>query len=422
MASSTTQKTWELKTMNSIKVLSCLVLLSACSYLVHPIAGNFNDDPEQAKLELSPAATKLLDETFKDLDKGCLVDVHVHAVGNGEDNSGNWVNQDMASIFAPYKRLQFNVYLSASGIDDLDHVESQYNKRLLRLLETEPRYGKIFMLAFDWHRDESGKIHKDHSSFHIDNDYVVKVAQSSKRIMPAISLHPDQENALSELERFGKAGVKLMKWLPNAMRIDPANKKHEAFYKIMKKYNMILLSHAGVEKAVEGEVYQELGNPLRLRYPLSLGLKVIAAHAASRGQCIDMDDPNKAHVECFDLFWRMFNEKKWENNLFADISGLTIHARLGKPLDVLLEHPEIHHRLMNGSDYPLPAINILYRTSQLEDQGYLTEDEAEALDEIYKFNPLVFDLAMKRTLRHPKTGQKFLPEAFTMPKELGCFN
>ncbi len=134
-----------------------------------------------------------------------------------------------------------------------------------------------------------------------------------------------------------------------------------------------------------------------------------------------MDDPKKPHVDCFDLFWRMFQEKEWKDNLFADISGLTIHARLGKPLDVLLEHPEVHERLMNGSDYPLPAINILYRTSQLRDQGYLTEAQADGLNEIYKFNPLVFDMAMKRTLKHPKTGQKFLPQAFTVPKALNCF-
>lgn len=408
--------------MNILKILVTSTFLSACSYLVHPIAGNFNPDPMQAKSELSPNALKILDDTFKDLDSDCLIDVHLHAVGNGENNSENWVNEEMASIFSPYKKLQFNVYLSASGVDDLDHVESQYNKRLSSLLDSEPRYGRAFLLGFDWHRDSDGNILKEHSSFHIDNDYILKVTDANPRLMPAVSVHPDRKDALSELERFGKRGVKLVKWLPNAMRIDPSDKKHAPFYAIMKKYNMTLLSHAGIEKAVEGEVYQELGNPLRLRYPLSQGVKVIAAHAASRGQCIDMDDSNKPHVDCFDLFWRIFQEKQWEGKLFADNSGLTIHARLGKPIEVLLTHPEVHHRLMNGSDYPLPAINILYRTSQLEDQGYLTEEEAEGLNEIYKFNPLVFDLAMKRTLKHPKTGQKFLPEAFTIPKELACFN
>lgn len=397
-------------------------MLNSCSYLVHPIAGNFSDDPEQAKSELSPAGQKVLDETFKDLDPECLIDVHLHAVGSGENNSGNWVNEEMASILAPYKKLQFNVYMSASSITDIEHAESQYNRRLAQLLASEPRYGRAFLLAFDWHRDENGVIDQSHTSFHIDNDYVYKVASAHPRLMPAISIHPDRTDALSELERFGKLGVKLVKWLPNAMRINPSDPKHEAFYKIMKKYNMILLSHAGVEKAVEGEVYQEMGNPLHLRYPLSLGVKVIAAHAASRGQCIDLDDPAKVHADCFDLFWRLFQDKKWDGKLFADVSGLTIHARVGKPLDVLLQHPEVHHRLMNGSDYPLPAINILYRTSQLKSLGYLTEEEADALNEIYKFNPLVFDLAMKRTLHHPTTGQKFLPEAFTMPKELGCFN
>ena len=56
---------------------------------------------------------------------------------------------------------------------------------------------------------------------------------------------------------------------------------------MMKKYRMILLSHTGEEQAVEAEENQRLGNPLLLRRPLELGIRVIMAHSASLGTCDD---------------------------------------------------------------------------------------------------------------------------------------
>ncbi len=44
---------------------------------------------------------------------------------------------------------------------------------------------------------------------------------------------------------------------------------------------------------------------------------------------------------------------------------------------------------VNGSDYPLPAVNLLIRTRPLVKQGYINADEAESLKEIYDYNPLL---------------------------------
>ena len=71
---------------------------------------------------------------------------------------------------------------------------------------------------------------------------------------------------------------------------------------------------------------------------------------------------------------------------------------------------------MNGSDYPLPAINWIYRTSQWKDQGYITDSERESLNQIYHYNPLLFDFVSKRTLHHPKTGMQLRPEIFICQK------
>ena len=86
--------------------------------------------------------------------------------------------------------------------------------------------------------------------------------------------------------------------------------------------------------------------------------------------------------------------------------------RLPRPLLTLLKRTDLHPRLVNGSDYPLPAINTVCRTRDLVELGLITENERESLNEIYEYNPLLFDLAVKRTVRHPVTGDRFPPSVF----------
>ncbi|PYS67123.1 MAG: hypothetical protein DMF69_24020, partial [Acidobacteria bacterium] len=81
--------------------------------------------------------------------------------------------------------------------------------------------------------------------------------------------------------------------------------------------------------------------------------------------------------------------------------------------------PDIQERLVNGSDYPLPAVNILIRTSTLAKQGYLTTEERTLLNEIYDYNPLLFDIVVKRTIRLPGTERKLPPSVFMVNPQLG---
>jgi hypothetical protein len=77
-----------------------------------------------------------------------------------------------------------------------------------------------------------------------------------------------------------------------------------------------------------------------------------------------------------------------------------------------LAHPEMHHRLVNGSDYPLPSINAVISTSKLVRAGLLSKKDQENLKEIYQYNPLLFDFVLKRSLKHPDTGAKLAPTVF----------
>ena len=59
-----------------------------------------------------------------------------------------------------------------------------------------------------------------------------------------------------------------------------------------------------------------------------------------------------------------WDDKKYEGLVFGEISAMTQFNRCGTPLTTILEREDLHDRLVNGSDYPLPAVNVLIRTAR----------------------------------------------------------
>ncbi|HEV2834059.1 MAG TPA: hypothetical protein VGW58_02015, partial [Pyrinomonadaceae bacterium] len=187
----------------------------------------------------------------------------------------------------------------------------------------------------------------------------------------------------------------------------------------MKELGLILLSHGGEEKAVEAEEDQKLGNPLLLRRALDHGVKVIVAHCAGLGSNEDLDSKDRKQVHNFDLFLRLMDEKRYEGLVFGEVSAMTQFNRAGKPLTTILQREDLHERLVNGSDYPLPAVNVLIRTKPLVNHGYITSAEAGSLKEIYQYNPLLFDFVLKRTVRVPGTERRLPAAVFMTNSALG---
>jgi len=211
----------------------------------------------------------------------------------------------------------------------------------------------------------------------------------------------------------------MVKWLPNSMGINPADPRCDDFYDRMKKWNMVLLCHTGQEHSIDPPgINQSLGNPLLLRRPLERGVKVIAAHCASEGEGVDLDHPEQPKESNFHLFLRLMDEPQFKDLLFADISAITAFRRLGDPLTTILDRFDLHSRLVYGSDYPVPAIKFVVQTSKLVSHQYITENERTLLNEIWEYNPLLFDYVLKRCLKSPRTGNSFPPSVFTYNKKL----
>lgn len=91
----------------------------------------------------------------------------------------------------------------------------------------------------------------------------------------------------------------MVKWLPNSQGMHLSHAKCQVFYRRMKELNMVLLTHTGLEHAVDMAYHNDvLGNALLLRAPLDAGVRVIAAHCASEGaECVHQREMTEVESE-----------------------------------------------------------------------------------------------------------------------------
>lgn len=380
--------------------------------------------PAEPDGPLSRDAEAFLDRAWEGIDPARTLDVHTHVVGLGVGGTGCWVNPRMTQWARhPVHYAKFLIYQRASGITDTARADAQYVENLVGLIRSQKRHGRHLILAFDQVYGEDGQPRPDDSEFFTPNDYVLKLAREYPDCFVAgASVHPYRADAVDELHRLAESGAVAVKWLPNAQQMDASSARCDGYFDALAKLGLPLITHVGEEQAVHAEEAQKLGNPLHFRRPLDRGVKVVMAHCASLGTGEDLDQGGAAppRVENLDLFLRLMGEERYRGQLFGDVSALPQYNRADRPLREMLSRADLHERLVNGSDYPLPAINALTRTGVLLGLGYLNGDDRRLLNELDRHNPLAFDFALKRTLRVTKDDveQGFGREVFMPPAEL----
>jgi uncharacterized protein len=352
-------------------------------------------------------------------------DAHAHIAGTGDSGSGIFTTPDMESLWHPIQYAQHKFYLNA-GCTKKGQVDSSYVERLLGLVKElnsvatgfagekakSPPKAKLMLFAFEQAYDETGNAQPAHTAFYVPNAYVQQVVRSAPEFFEWVcSIHPYRRDAVDALDAAVGNGARAVKWLPSAMGIDPASPRCDAFYRALARLNVPLICHAGEEKAVEGMGFHDANNPLKMRRAMDAGVRVVIAHCASIGEDIDLDKGrNGPHVRSFELFSRLMDDAHYRHFLFADISAIVMRNRSIVTLRAILEHQDWHGRLLNGSDYPLPGVLPLFTTGKLAKSGLLDHVAVPLLDEIQRYNPLLFDFVLKRQLR--AGTQKFPANVF----------
>ncbi len=388
-----------------------------------PIAGAYRYTPQEIQFTLTPSSQELIQRAFEGIESSKLIDYHLHLIGTCTALTGNFIHPHFLSWRHPLLHLMALSFQSAFGIKDIKQADQEALTRLVNLVINTKQKGKYCLLALDKYYDNKGCFDPIKTKLYVSNEYIFSIAQKYQdRFIPVISLHPYRDDAIDELQKWAEQGVKIIKWLPNSMGMNPSDKRCLPFYHKMQKLGMILLSHTGFESATPLANCQEFGNPLLLRAPLEQGIKVIMAHCATLGKNKDLDDPQRKKTANFDLFLRMAQESNYRDLLFGDLAAITQINRISY-LNALIEYTQpgglLEGRIINGSDYPLPAFNILISTRVLKLMGFLDKEELKSLNEIYYYNPLLFDFVLKRTIRHSQTHQCFPSQLFMANEKLG---
>ncbi len=270
-----------------------------------------------------------------------IVDMHCHMAGIGAGGSGCFVSPKLRNNW------RFNIYLRSFGVSRQEIIEqgdSLIADRISASLAQSSFVSKAVLLALDGVVGADGQLDTNRTEVYVPSEFVADMAARHTNLLFGAPVNPYRTDALERLQWAKMHGAVLVKWIPPIMEIDPADPKLIPFYKKMAALNLPLLSHAGKEKSFS-RAEAALGDPERLRLPLSLGVTVIAAHTAAGEKYHGERGP--------DRLARLMREYP---HLYTDISALTQINRRGC-LKEALTKPEFSGRLVYGTDFPL--INTL---------------------------------------------------------------
>lgn len=266
-----------------------------------------------------------------------IVDMHCHIAGIGAGGSGCFVSPRLQHNW------RFKIYLHSFGVSQkelLQSGDSLVGDRISESLAQSKFVSQAVVLALDGVVDAKGNLDTNRTEVYVPNEFVAEMAARHTNLLFGASVNPYRPDALARLEWAKAHGAVLVKWIPPIMAIDPADPRLIPFYKKMVELNLPLLSHTGKEKSFS-RADEELGDPEKLRLPLSLGVTVVAAHIASSEKYHGERGP--------DRLARLMGEFP---NLYTDISALTQINRPGR-LKEALTRPEFSGRLVYGTDFPL---------------------------------------------------------------------
>ena len=238
---------------------------------------------------------------------------------------------------------RFKIYLHSFGVTKKEVMEKGdgiIGDKISASLAQSKFVRQAVILALDGVVDGQGNLDTNRTEVYVPDEFVAAVCAQHTNLLFGCSVNPYRPDALARLEWAKAHGAVLVKWIPPVMAIQPDDPQLIPFYQKMVELNLPLLCHTGEEKSFS-RASADLGDPEKLRLPLSLGVKVIAAHIASGGTYHGERGP--------DRLARLMREYP---NLYTDISALT---NVNKPgcLKEALTKPEFAGRLVYGTDYPL---------------------------------------------------------------------
>lgn len=309
-----------------------------------------------------------------------IIDMHVHIAGVGSKNSGCFVSATMR------KDWRFKLYLRSFDVSEkeiLAQGDMLIADKMSKLLVESHYVSRAVILALDGVVDANGNLDFANTEIYVPNEFVVRAVAQHKNFLFGASINPYRKDAIQRIHWAKEHGAVLVKWIPAIMNIDPSDPKIIPFYRELVKLDLPLLTHTGFERSFP-KVNNQYCDPEKLRLPLSLGVKVIAAHIASVGKY--------SGERSTDRLARLMLEFP---NLYSDISSLTQFDKL-RYLKEALTRNEFKNRLVYGSDFPLINTALVSPWFYVKRLGIKKAREIASLK-----NPWDRDVKLKQELGTP---------------------
>jgi len=252
-----------------------------------------------------------------------LIDVHTHLVNPGY-NFKKRINSFSVNLMKKrYKFKSFDEYLTA-------FLKQLSNSKI----------------------DKAVLIGIENSSICAGNKHVLNICRKyPDKFLYGINLNPDDKDIEELIKQAASEKAVLVKILPSYQNIDLEKKKYIPFYEILKKYNLPLLIHTGIEHTLSSK-NQELNNPKKLKNAAETGVKIICAHSGGR---MFLHEKN------------YFNE--WAElaanyeNVYGDLSAM-INPVQWFNLKAILKDAVLKNKVLFGTDYPAFPVMPLCKSSK----------------------------------------------------------
>jgi len=287
-----------------------------------------------------------------------VIDVHVHFGAPGKNGSPvhgcYWSPSfEEAAAYWAFRLITGTLF----GKIDFDRAKSTMSK----VVDRSTKVDKSVFFAFDQVYDEQSNTDLIHwTNLYVDNRTIVELVASNTRILFGASIHPYRSDWQAELDYCLANKAVLCKWLPSAQCIDPSHPKCMPFYDALAAHNLPLLCHVGPELSIPtwNKDFEKFNNALYLRPALERGVTIIFAHSS-----LPFEPTILNHDNAFLQFLSVMNDARNNNysdkwKAYADISALCLLRSSYVPF--LLNNID-SSRLIFGSDYPIPMIDLSYK-------------------------------------------------------------
>jgi predicted TIM-barrel fold metal-dependent hydrolase len=260
-----------------------------------------------------------------------------------------------------YDKLAISFFGKKFGICSEALIENPY-KEYVRTITDNTRKSKnidkIVLFGVDDRVNDLGEtIHSD-ITVCASNKALLDVYNENKDIIiPFFSINPMRPDALDLIEKYHKLGFKGAKFLQNYWGVDTREERYYPYFDKLAELDIPLIVHIGSESSVNS--FKECEGLNMLDVPLKAGVTVIAAHMALSYDPFHIIKALSKNPKNFnDDYFKLLKMLEDYPNLYADISAILTPVR-AKVLPHLKKQKQVHHKLLFGTDFPVPFLDIL---------------------------------------------------------------